>query len=175
MLWTIVVIIVVLIAAVLVFAAMKPNAFRMERSTSINAPAEKIFPFINDFHNWTSWSPFEKLDPALKRSYSGAPSGQGAIYEYEGNNKVGAGRMEITESSPSSRVVSKLDFIKPMVAHNFAEFTLEPRGNTTVVTWAMYGASPYMAKLMTTFVSMDRLVGKQFDEGLANLKAVSER
>jgi carbon monoxide dehydrogenase subunit G len=175
MLWTIVVIIVVLIVAVLVYAAMKPNAFRMERSTSINAPAEKIFPFINDFHNWTSWSPFEKLDPALKRSYSGAPSGQGSIYEYEGNNKVGAGRMEITESSPSSRVVSKLDFIKPMVAHNFAEFTLEPRGNATVVTWAMYGASPYIAKLMTIFVSMDRLVGKQFDEGLANLKAASER
>ncbi|HEV7718207.1 MAG TPA: SRPBCC family protein [Arsenicitalea sp.] len=175
MLETIIIIIALLIAGVLVYAASRPNAFRMERTATINAPAEKIFPFINDFHKWAAWSPWEKLDPALQRSYAGPQNGKGAIYEYEGNNKVGAGRMEITESTPSSRVLTTLDFLRPMRAHNFAEFTLVPQGGATVVTWAMYGRSPYMAKLMTIFVSMDKLVGKQFDEGLANLKAVAEK
>jgi uncharacterized protein YndB with AHSA1/START domain len=175
MLETIIIIIALLIAAVLVYAATRPNAFRMERTATINAPAEKIFPLINDFHKWAAWSPWEKLDPALQRRYAGPESGKGAIYEYEGNNKVGAGRMEITDSTPASRVLTTLDFIRPMQAHNFAEFTLVPHGSATVVTWAMYGRSPYMAKLMTIFVSMDKLVGKQFDEGLANLKAVAER
>ncbi|MDB5562084.1 MAG: polyketide cyclase [Hyphomicrobiales bacterium] len=175
MLETIIIIIALLIAAVLIYAAARPAAFRMERSATINAPAEKIFPFINDFHKWAAWSPWEKLDPALQRSYAGPDSGRGAVYEYEGNNKVGAGRMEITDSTPASRVLTTLDFIRPMQAHNFAEFTLVPQGSATVVTWAMYGRSPYIAKLMTIFVSMDKLVGKQFDEGLANLKAVAEK
>src|SRR5438270_414970 len=125
MLQTVVIIVVVVlvvgIAAVLGFAAIKPDKFRIQRAANIKAPLEKIFPLINDFHNWASWSPWEKLDPALKRTYSGADSGQGAVYEWEGNKKVGQGRMEIMESSPSSKITIKLDFLKPFEAHNTAE------------------------------------------------------
>lgn len=172
--WTILVIIVVIIAAFLIYVAMKPSSFRLERSTRVNAPPDRIFPLINDFHNWTQWSPFEGLDPNLQRTYSGPSSGVGSVYAYEGNNKVGAGRMEIKESVPNGKVLSALDFSKPMVAHNFAEFSFRPDGGGTVVTWAMYGPSPFMSKLFTTFFSMDSIVGKQFDQGLANLKRIAE-
>ena len=174
MAWTILIIIVIVVAAFLIFVAMKPGTFRLERSASINAAPDKIFPLINDFHNWTQWSPFEKLDPDLQRSYSGAQSGKGAVYAYRGNNKVGSGSMEIKESVPSTKVMATLDFLKPFEAHNMAEFTLAPSAGATVVTWAMFGPRPFVIKLMTTFVSMDNLVGKQFDEGLANLKRVAE-
>lgn len=174
MAWTILIIIVIVVAAFLIFVAMKPGTFRLERSASINAAPDKIFPLINDFHNWTQWSPFEKLDPELQRSYSGAQSGKGAVYAYRGNNKVGSGSMEIKESVPSTKVMATLDFLKPFEAHNMAEFTLAPGSGGTVVTWAMFGPRPFVIKLMTTFVSMDNLVGKQFDEGLANLKRVAE-
>lgn len=167
-------IVLILIAAFLIYVAMKPNSFRMERSARIAAPAERVFPFVNDFHLWTQWSPFEGLDPGMQRSFSGASSGVGSVYEYSGNNRVGAGRMEIRESVPNAKVLSSLDFSRPMVAHNFAEFTFRPEGGGTVVTWAMYGPSPFMSKLFTTFISMESIVGKQFDEGLANLKRVSE-
>lgn len=170
----VILIVIVIVAAFLIYVAMKPNAFRLERSTTINAPADRIFPLVNDFHNWTQWSPFEKLDPGLVRSYSGAESGVGAVYAYQGNNKVGAGQMEIKQSVPSSKVLASLDFEKPMVAHNFAEFTFKPSGSGTSVTWAMYGPAPFMSKLFTTFMSMDSMVGGQFDEGLANLKRVAE-
>lgn len=169
------IVVVVLIAAVLAFAATKPDTFRVERSTSIKAPPEKIFALINDFHNWGAWSPWEKMDPAMKRTHSGAASGKGEVYEWEGNSKVGAGRMEITESSPPSKVIIKLDFIKPFEGHNIAEFVLEPKGDTTNVTWAMHGPAPYISKLMTVFVSMDSMVGKDFETGLANMKAVAEK
>jgi len=175
MLETIAIIAVILIAAVLIHAATKPNTFRLQRTTSIKAPPERIFPLIDDFHNWTSWSPWEKIDPALKRTYGGSARGKGAAYDYEGNSKVGAGHMEIAESSPPSRVLINLHFIKPFRANNIAEFTLQPVGDSTNVTWAMYGPSPYIAKLMTTFFSMDKMVGGQFEEGLANLKALAEK
>jgi hypothetical protein len=175
MLETIGIVVVVLIATVLIHAAAKPNNFRLQRPTSIKAAPEKIFPLIDDFHNWTVWSPWENIDPALKRSYSSPASGKGAVYAYEGNNKVGAGRMEIIESAPPSKVLIKLDFIKPFKANNMAEFTLQPAGDLTNVTWAMYGPSPYLVKLMTTFFSMEKMVGAQFEEGLAKLKAVAER
>lgn len=174
MVWIVLLIIVVVVAAFLAFVAAKPNNFRLERRTSINAAPEKIFPLINDFHNWTQWSPFEKIDPNLQRTYSGAESGKGAVYAYSGNNKVGSGRMEITESVPSTKVLATLHFVKPFEAHNTAEFTLVPGAGATVVSWAMYGPSPFISKLMMTFMSMDGLVGKQFDEGLANLKRVAE-
>lgn len=168
-------VIAVAVAALLLFAATRPSSFRVQRSTAIKAPPEKIFPFIDDFHAWTAWSPYEKIDPALKRTYAGAPRGQGAVYEWEGNNKVGRGRMEITGSAPPGRVTIALHFMKPFEARNVAEFTLEPRGDATTVTWAMHGPSPFMAKVMGIFMSMDSMVGKQFEEGLANLKAVAEK
>jgi uncharacterized protein YndB with AHSA1/START domain len=166
---------VVVIAAVLVLAATKPDSFRVERRASIKGPPEKIFGLINDFHNWRSWSPWEKMDPAMQRTYSGPESGKGSVYEWEGNNKVGKGRMEIIDAPPPSKVAIKLDFLKPFEAHNTAEFTLAPKGDATDVTWAMHGPSPFIAKVMSVFMSMDRMVGKDFEAGLANLKAAAEQ
>ncbi len=171
---TIAVIAVVLLATVLAFAATKPDSFRVERATRIEAPPEKIFPLINDFRSWGYWSPYEKLDPVMKRTHSGPPNGNGAVYEWEGNIKAGQGRMEIMESYPPSSIAIKLDFIKPFEGHNIAEFTLEARGDFTNVTWAMHGSDPYIAKVMTIFFSRDRMVGAQFETGLANLKTIAE-
>lgn len=168
-------IVVVLIAALLIYAATRPDTFRLQRSITINAPSEKIFPFINDFKNWLAWSPYERIDPNLKRTYGEATQGHGAVYEWDGNNQVGQGRMEILKSIPSSKVVIKLDFIKSFEAHNTAEFSLDGADSTTTVTWAMYGPQPYMAKLMNVFGMMERMVGPQFETGLANLKHVTER
>jgi carbon monoxide dehydrogenase subunit G len=170
----IVAIIVVVLGALFIFASTKPDTFRVQRSMNIQAAPEKIFPHLNDLHNWTAWSPWERIDPAMKRTYSGPASGKNAVYEWEGNNKVGQGRMEIVESVPDSKIVIKLDFIKPFAAHNTAEFTLEPAGDATNVTWAMYGPSPFISKVMQVFISMDAMVGKDFDAGLANLKNLSE-
>lgn len=175
MLKTISIVVVVLVAGLLAFAATQPDTFRVQRAASIKAPPEKIFPLINDLHSWGAWSPWEKLDPAMKRTHSGAVSGKGAVYAWEGSGEVGAGRMEIIEASPSSKVTIKLDFLKPFEAHNFAEFTLEPKGDATNVTWAMYGPSTYVSKLMSVFFSMDSMVGKSFEAGLANLKTAAEK
>jgi uncharacterized protein YndB with AHSA1/START domain len=168
-------VVVVVIAAVLLYAAARPGNFRVERAAKVNAPPEKIFVLLNDFHQWGSWSPWEKMDPAMKRTHSGEPSGKGAVYEWEGNSKVGKGRMEIIEAAPSSKVVVKLDFLAPFEAHNTAEFTLQPDGGATNVTWAMYGPSSYVTKLITIFVSMDSMVGKDFEAGLAELKTIAEK
>ena len=175
MLKIIAIVVVVLIAAVLGMAATKPDTFRVQRATSIKAPPEKVFALINDFHNWGQWSPWEKLDPALNRTYSGPASGKGAVYEWTGNSKVGAGRMEITEPTPSSKILIKLDFIKPFEGHNMADFTLEPQGDTTNLSWAMYGPTPFVSKVMQVFINMDSLIGKDFEAGLANLKAAAEK
>jgi uncharacterized protein YndB with AHSA1/START domain len=166
--------IVILIAAFLGVAAARPNSFRVQRTTTIQAPPDRIFELINDFHRWGSWSPYEKLDPAMKKTYSGAASGKGAVYEWAGNSKAGEGRMEITDTSPGSRVTIKLDFLKPFEGHNTAEFTLEPKGGSTNVTWATFGPQPFVVKVMTIFISMDKLLGKEFEAGLANMKAVAE-
>jgi carbon monoxide dehydrogenase subunit G len=165
----------VLIVALLGYAATKPDTFRVQRMTKVKAPAEKIFPFINDFRRWSAWSPYEKKDPAMKRTFSGAATGQGAVYAWEGDSNVGQGRMEIMTSSPPSKVAIKLDFFKPFEAHNMAEFTLEARGDSTDVTWAMHGPSPYMAKVMHVFFNMGKMVGKDFEAGLANLKNIAEQ
>jgi uncharacterized protein YndB with AHSA1/START domain len=172
---TVVALLVVLIAAILIYAATKPDTFTVQRQTSIKAPPEKIFALINDLRGWGAWSPYEKKDPAMKRTYGGAASGKGAVYAWEGNKNVGKGRMEITDTSPPSKIVIKLDFISPFEGHNIAEFTMQPRGDATTVTWAMYGPSPYMAKLMGTFMNMDRMIGTDFEAGLANMKAIAER
>jgi uncharacterized protein YndB with AHSA1/START domain len=170
----IVVLIVVPLAAILIFATTKPDTFRIQRATSIKAPPDKIFPLIADFHGWGAWSPYEKLDPAMKRTFSGAANGKGAVYEWESDGKAGKGRMEITDAPAPSKVAIKLDFFKPFETHNIAEFTLEPKGGATDVTWAMYGPNLYIAKVMSIFFNMDRMIGKDFETGLANLKARTE-
>jgi len=164
----------VLLAAVLGFAATKPDIFRVQRATSIKAPPGRIFPLIINLHRWESWSPWEKVDPAMKRTFSGAENGKGAVYEWEGNRKVGTGRMEITDTSAPSKVIIKLDFITPFEGHNIAEFTLEAKGDSTDVTWTMYGPCPYKMKIMHVFMNMEKMVGKQFQTGLTNLKVIAE-
>jgi len=175
MLKKIALVILALAAIVLIYAATRPGTFRVERTARIPAPPEKIFPLINDFHRWGEWSPYEKLDPGMKRTFGGAPAGKGATYAWEGNDKAGAGRMEILESAPSSKISIKLDFTKPFEARNMAEFTLRPQDGATQVTWAMHGPSPYIAKLMGIFFNMDQMIGKDFETGLANLKTASEK
>ena len=170
---TAVVITLILLAALLVFAATRPDQFRAERSIAIDAPTAKIYPFIADFHNWRAWSPWENMDAELKRSYSGAPAGEGAVYEWAGR-KAGAGRMEIKHASPDWHLFIQLDFIKPFEGHNTAEFTLTPPANMTNLTWAMYGPATFIGKLMSVFVSMDKYLGGQFEQGLRNLKAAAE-
>jgi len=165
---------VALAAALPVYAATRPDTFRVERAASINAPREAIFALINDLHHWSQWSPYDQKDPAMRRTHSGAASGKGAVYAWDGNNEVGKGSMAITDASPPSKVMIKLDFVKPFEAHNIVEFTLEPKGGATQVTWAMYGPSPYLSKLMGIFFNMDKMVGKDFEAGLAKLKAVAE-
>ena len=175
MLKTIELVIVVAIAGVLIFAATKPDTFAVQRSTSIKAPPDRIFTLINDFKRWDAWSPWEKKDPAMKRSYGPTTSGKGAHYAWEGNNDVGQGSMDITESVPPSKVALKLDFVKPFEGHNVVEFTLVPRGESTDVTWSMSGPAPFMSKVMQVFVNMDRMIGKDFEAGLASLKAAAEK
>ena len=175
MLKTILVIVAILIAAILAYAATKPDIFSVQRSARVNAPPAKIYAIVNDFHRWIDWSPWEKLDPAMTRTLSGAASGLGAVYEWRGNGKVGAERMEITESVPASKVGIKLDFIKPFEGHNIAEFTLVPQRDLTQVTWTMHGPTPFVSKLMQVFVSLDTMIGKDFESGLANLKTLAEK
>ena len=175
MLKKIAIVVLVLAAALLGLAATQPDGFRVQRSASIKAPPEKIFPLISDFRRWSAWSPWERLDPAMKRVYDGPASGKGAVYQWAGNRDVGAGRMEIVEAAAPSKVGIKLDFLAPFEAHNFAEFTLEPRGDATTVVWAMSGPHTYASKLMSVFFSMDGMVGGYFETGLANLKAAAER
>ena len=151
-----------------------PDTFEVKRMGRIQAPAERIFPLLADFHNWARWSPWEKLDPAMTKAYSGAASGRGAIYQWAGNSQAGAGRMEIVEAVAPSLVRIKLDFLKPFEAHNTAEFTLDARDGSTDVTWTMRGNRPYMLKVMSIFFSMDKMLGRSFEEGLANLKGNAE-
>jgi uncharacterized protein YndB with AHSA1/START domain len=152
-----------------------PASFTVKRSLDIRAPADRLFPQIADFNAWSAWSPYEKRDPAMKRRFSGKPSGVGAIYEWDGNRNVGQGRMEILESTPPSKVRIDLQFMKPFKAHNVAEFTLEPRGQNTNVTWAMYGPLTVMSRVMGLFINMDKMIGKDFEAGLQNLKAIAEK
>ena len=165
---------VLVVVGIVGYASTKPAEFTIQRTAPMKATPEKIQEQIVDFHKWSAWSPWEKIDPNLKRTYSGAPSGKGAIYEWEGNNEVGKGRMEIADIVPASKVTIKLDFFKPFEAHNTAEFTTAAKGDTTDVNWAMSGKNPLMAKVMCLFFDMDKMVGKDFERGLANLKTVVE-
>lgn len=173
MIATILIVIAVAIAAVLAYAATRPDTFMVRRSTTIAAPPERIFPMIDDLHAQSAWSPFEK-DPDMKRTHSGAPRGKGAVYAWDGNRQVGAGQIAITDSVPPSKVVLALDMSRPFKASNTVEFTLDRVGAGTNVTWSMQGRQPYMAKVMTIVMNCDKMIGGQFEEGLAKLKALIE-
>ena len=169
------VVLAVAIAIVPILAAMKPDTFSIRRGATIKAPPEKIFSLINDFHQWGSWSPWENKDPAMKRSFSGSAAGKGAVYAWDGNKNVGSGRMEVLEASSPSKIVIKLDFFTPFEAHNTAEFTMLPQGDATSVDWVMHGPARFISKLMQVFMSFDKMIGKDFEAGLSNLKKLTEK
>jgi len=169
------VVLAVAIAAVLVFATTKPDTLRVQRSIAINAPPERIFPLIADFHQWVTWSPYEQKDPAMKRTYDGAERGKGAIYAWNGDKNVGSGRMEILEAAEPQKIVIKLDFFTPIEGHNTAEFTMLPQGDGTQVTWLMHGPARFVTKLVQVVMNLDNMIGKDFEVGLANLKRITEK
>lgn len=173
MLKVILIAVVAAVGLVLVYAATRPDNFRIERSVRIEAPPERIYGLIDDLHQFNRWNPFLRKDPATQGTYSGTPGGKGARYAWQ-SEKVGVGQMEIVETAAPSNVTMKLDFIKPFEAHNIADFTLKPEAGATQVTWAMHGPSPFLSKLIEVFVSMDRMVGKDFEDGLSNLKTLAE-
>ena len=174
MLWFILKLILAAILLILVYAWFKPKTFRFERSTVINVAPEKVYKHVADFHNWQAWSPWEGLDPQLKRTYAGPSEGVRAAYSWEGNNKVGAGRMELTSADPKTGLSLNLDFFRPFKASNITDIAFTPERGGTRVNWAMHGPHPFVMRLMSIFVSMDKMVGKDFEKGLAQLKAVSE-
>ena len=163
--------VVVVLTAVVV---SRPSHFHVERSARMAAPPEVVFPFIDDFHRWSSWSPWEKLDPNLKREYSGAPNGKGAVYDWSGNDEVGTGRMRIIESDAPSTVAISLEFIEPFEATNAALFSINPDGDGSRVTWGMDGESNFIFKAVGLFMSMDDMVGRDFQAGLDNLSRAAE-
>ena len=169
---TLLIILALLIAAFLAYVASRPNTFRVERSASIKSPPEKIFPLINDMHAFNTWNPYERKDPN-KGTYSGPPAGKGAGYAWE-SKKLGTGSMEILEARAPVKVTMALKFLKPMVASNICEFTIRPEGGGSEVTWAMHGPSTFFTKLLHTVLSMDKMVGTDFANGLANLKQLAE-
>lgn len=163
-----------LIVALIVVIALQPGPFSITRSASIAAPPATVFAHVNDFHKWEAWSPWAKLDPAMKTTYDGPPSGKGAIYTWAGNSKVGEGRMTLTDSRPGERVGILLEFLKPMAAVNQTEFLFKDDAGKTTVTWNMSGTNNFLGKAFALFVNMDKMVGTDFEKGLAQLKAVSE-
>jgi uncharacterized protein YndB with AHSA1/START domain len=164
----------VVVAAVLGYAALQPDTFRVSRSATIDAPPDKVYPLLADFHKWAAWSPWENRDPAMQRTFGGADSGKGATYAWAGNRDVGEGRMEITDATAPSKITIKLDFLKPFEGHDVTEFVLAPQGDATQVTWTMQGPATFMTKLMNVFASMDSMIGKDFEAGLANLKSAAK-
>jgi len=174
MLKIILITIAVIVVVFLVVVALQPSEFRVARSTTISGPAPAVFAQVNDFHKWEAWNPWGKIDPAMKQTYEGAPAGIGAIYTWVGNNEVGEGRMTLTESRPNDLIRIKLEFMKPFAATNTAEFTFKPEGNQTAVTWSMSGKNNLMAKAIHLFMNMDKMIGGQFEKGLAEMKSVVE-
>ncbi len=166
---------VVVVAGILIYAATRPDTFRVQRSASIKAPPGKIFPLISDLKGWGAWSPYEKKDPAMKRTFGAVTAGKGAVYEWHGDKNVGRGRMEITDAMQPSKIAIKLDFFEPFEAHNTTEFTMVRKDDATAVTWSMYGPASFLSKLMGVFFNMDRMVGADFEAGLSNLKTIAEK
>lgn len=169
------IVVAVLIVGILFLASTGPNTFSVSRSVSIRAPAESIFPLINDLRSFATWSPYEKKDPTMTRVFTGPEAGPGAMYDFAGNSQVGSGRVTITAATPPAQVTMTLDMLTPMKTHNVIEFTLTREGNSTVVTWAMRGSRSFIAKLLNVFIDTDQLVGSDFEAGLASLKAVAEK
>jgi len=174
MIMKILIAIAVIVIVFVVVVALQPSEFRVARTATISAPPPAVFAQVNDFHNWEAWSPWAKLDPEMKQAYEGAPAGTGAIYTWAGNDQVGEGRMTLTESRPSDLIRIKLEFLKPFATTSIAEFTFKPEGNQTVVTWSMAGKNNFMAKAFHLFMNMDKMIGGQFDKGLAQMKSVAE-
>ncbi len=164
----------VIVVVLIVIVSMRPDEFRIVRSASISAPPAVVFAQVNDLHKWQEWSPWAKLDLTVKNTFEGPSAGTGAIFSWAGNNKVGEGRMTITESHPDDLVRFKLEFLKPFKANNTAEFTFRPEGNQTVVTWRMSGQNNFMCKVVGLFMNCDKMVGGDFEKGLASLRSVSE-
>jgi hypothetical protein len=171
---TLATIVVVAVIALVVIVALRPAEFRIARSAKISAPPPAVFSQVNDFHKWTGWSPWEKIDPALQRTYEGPAAGEGAIYAWKGNKNVGQGRMTILESRPSELIRIKLEFLKPFACTNTAEFTFQPEGNQTAVTWSMSGVNQFMGKAFGLFMNMDKMIGNDFEKGLASMKSLAE-
>ena len=174
MLWKILVALVVIVVGLVAVIALQPARYRVSRSTTIAAPAPVVFAQVNDFHRWTAWSPWEKIDPAMKRTYEGPPAGVGASYTWVGSGEVGEGRMTIVESRPSDLIQVKLEFVKPFAGTSVAEFSFKPDGERTLVTWSMTGDKNFIAKAIHLVMSMDRMIGDQFDKGLAAMRTVAE-
>jgi uncharacterized protein YndB with AHSA1/START domain len=174
MLKTILIALAVIVIVLVVVVVMQPSEFRVARSTTISAPPTAVFAQVNDFHKWEAWNPWGKIDPAVKQTYEGAPAGTGAIYRWSGNKEVGEGRMTITESRPSDLIRIQLEFFKPFAGNSIAELTFKPEGNQTAVTWSMTGTNNFMAKAIHLFINMDKMIGGQFEKGLADMKSVVE-
>ena len=171
---TILVALVAIVVVLVVVVAMQPSEFRVERTATVSAPPQAVFAQVNDFHNWEAWNPWGKLDPAMKQAYEGAPEGVGAIYTWVGNNQVGEGRMTLVESHPNDRIRIELEFLKPFAGTSTAQFTFAPEGDQTSVTWSMDGKNNFMSKALGLFMNMDKMIGGQFETGLADLKSVTE-
>jgi uncharacterized protein YndB with AHSA1/START domain len=167
-------VIAVLIIVFVVIVAMQPADFRIARSSTFTAPPADVFAQVNDFHRWDAWSPWAKIDPSAKNTFAGAPSGTGAVFSWSGNNKVGEGTMTITESRPNDLIAIKLEFRRPFKATNTAEFAFKADGKQTTVTWSMSGRNSFMFKAFGLFMNMDKVLGAEFEKGLANMKAVVE-
>jgi hypothetical protein len=174
MLPTILLVIAAVLVVLVIFVSMQASQFRIVRSTSIAAPASVVFPMVNDFHNWNAWSPWRELDPNMTQTFEGAPSGVGAIQTWAGNKKAGEGRMTITQSRPNELITTKLEFFKPFKATNNTEFTFKPQGEQTQVTWIMTGEKNFIFKAMHLIMNMDKLIGGDFEKGLARMKAIAE-
>src|SRR5690349_22908074 len=170
----IVVVVVVLVVVLAIVAALQPAHYHIERSATMNAPAPVVFAQVNDFHKWEAWSPWAKIDPAAKYTYDGPTAGIGAIFTWAGNKQVGEGRMTVTESRPTDLIRIKLEFIKPFPSDCLTEFSFKPEGNNTIVTWAMSGTKNFMSKAVCMFMNMDKMVGGDFETGLASMKTVAE-
>jgi hypothetical protein len=167
-------VILLVIVAFCAIVAIQPADYKIARSATVNAPPDKVFEQVNDFHKWDAWSPWAKLDPAMKTTYSGPGSGQGASYSWAGNDQVGEGKMTIAESHPSEHIKINLEFIKPWQANNVTEFMFKPEGDKTNVTWTMSGHNNFTGKAFGLLMNMDKMIGNDFDKGLAQLKTVAE-
>jgi hypothetical protein len=165
---------VVVVVALAGFIATRPSTYTVQRTATIQAPPDIAFGLVNDFHQWEVWSPWEKLDPSMKKTHEGPASGVGAKYSWVGNDQVGEGRMTIEESKPSELVRIKLEFIKPWEASSLSSFTFKPEGESVAVTWKMEGTNNFVSKAFSVFMDMDAMIGKDFDKGLAAMKGVAE-